>query len=78
MPLLDKPELEEACQLAWSFPGMSPPVQSYYIGCKKQGSELYLFWRDKQGGYWYEIKSGMAFKQEMLEAQKKGGRITSV
>lgn len=78
MPLLDKPELEEAYQLAQSFPDMSPPGQSYYIGCKKQGSELYLFWKDKQGRYWYETKSGMAFKREMLEAKKKGGRITSI
>lgn len=78
MPLLDRPELEEAYQLAQSFPDISPPGQSYYIGCKKQGGELYLFWKDKQGKYWYETKSGMAFKREMLEVKKKGGRITSI
>ena len=57
MVKVDKSELEEACQLARSFPDMSPPVQSYYIGCKKQGDELYLYWKDKQGRYWYETKS---------------------
>ncbi len=71
MVKVDKSELEEACQLARSFPDMSPPVQSYYIGCKKQGDELYLYWKDKQGRYWYETKSGMAFKQMMLETQKQ-------
>lgn len=68
---MDKQELEEAYRGARSFPDLTPPNKSYYIGCKKHGKDVYLFWRDESGNYWYETERGMAFKKEILNKQKK-------
>lgn len=68
---MDRLELEEAYEKAWSFPGLHPPENARYIGYQKSGTQKYLYWRDSRGNYWYDTERGMAFKKSMEEAQKK-------
>jgi len=68
---MDKLELEKVYKNARSFPDLAPPNRSYYIGCKKQGNDVYMFWKDESGNYWYETERGTAFKREIIDAQKK-------
>ena len=75
---MDMQELETAQEQARSFPDLLPPGQARYIGYLKHRTGRYLYWKDSEGKYWYETERGMAFKQEMDNAQKKkraSGRI---
>lgn len=71
---MDQWELDQASRDARSFPGLSPPAGSCYIGYQRRKSEKYLYWRDSRGNYWYETEGGMEFKRLMEQArkQKKG------
>lgn len=68
---MDRQELEEAYEKAWSFPGLHPPENARYIGYRKSGTQKYLYWRDSRGNYWYDTEGGMEFKKRMEEVQKK-------
>lgn len=71
---MDRSVLDEAYSEARSFQGLSPPQGAQYIGCQRRPSGLYLYWKDREGKYWYETDRGMEFKRQMEEAQKKEKR----
>lgn len=82
----DQAELERAEKDAWSFPGLSPPDQAaYYIGAIRKRrrtpeglcADVYRFWKDAEGKYWYDTDRGMAFKREMAAIQKKRKKASS-
>lgn len=70
---MDRQEIDRAYREAWSFPGLMPPDGACYIGCRKNRTGMYLFWKDQAGRYWYDTERGMAFKRSMEEVQKKNG-----
>lgn len=68
---MDQRELDRAKEDARSFPGLSPPSGSCYIGYRKGKSGKYLYWKDSRGNYWYETERGMEFKRLMEQAKKQ-------
>lgn len=68
---MDRQELETAHREARSFPGMHPPMGARYIGYRREHGEVYMYWKDSSGKYWYDSDLQITFKREMEEAQKK-------
>ncbi len=68
---MDMQELERAQERARSFPDLLPPNGARYIGYRLHRTGRYLYWKDSGGNYWFDTERGMAFKQEMEDAQKK-------
>lgn len=68
---MDQWELDQASREAWSFSGLLPPNGSHYIGCRKEKTGKYLYWKDSAGNYWYDTEMGLKFKKIMEQAQRK-------
>jgi hypothetical protein len=51
-------ELELAWKNAWSRQPQNPdPSELRYIGTITRGTREYIFYKDKQGNYWYDSKA---------------------
>lgn len=64
-------ELDEALKEARSFSGLTPPNNAEYIESVRRNGEIYHFYKDATGNYYYDTESGRAFEMEMQERRKK-------
>lgn len=67
----EKEVLEEARKDAWSFPGLTPPNNAVYIGAIETKEDVYFYYQDKEGNFYYDSQQMRCFELEMIEAQKK-------
>ncbi len=63
-------ELKEAREKAMSFPGLTPPAGSVYIGAVKMGNDTHFYYRCGEEYYW-DSESGRRIKREMEAAIKR-------
>ncbi|MGN0506662.1 MAG: hypothetical protein ACI4FZ_08880 [Lachnospiraceae bacterium] len=66
--------VETAKREARSFPGSKPPNNAYEIEREWRGDELWIYYRDPDGGYYYATASGLAFAKKMEEAGERRRR----
>ena len=64
-------ELELAQKNAYSFTGLKPPNDAWYIGSKEKSGDTYHYYKDAEGNYYYDSEKGRKFEEEMLLVQQK-------
>lgn len=67
----EKELLEQARKNAWSFPGLTPPNNAEYIGAIRAKEDIYFYYQDKGGNFYYDSQRMRCFELEIREAQKK-------
>ena len=63
-------DLEEAQQMAMSFPGVRPPNNAGYIGSIQGKTDQYNYFKDMNGNYWFDTDRQRAFESKMEEKLK--------
>lgn len=60
---------------ARSFSGLQPPFQAKEIGRRCIGNETYIYYQDKNGGFWYISKSQIEFEKYVQEQKRLSKRV---
>ena len=66
-----KEELSMAKENAVSFPGSVPPEETEEIGREEHFGVMFIYFKAKNGEYYYGTDRGMKFAREMEEKIKK-------
>lgn len=64
-------DFEMLSREARSFVGLQPPFQAKEIGRRCIGNEIYIYYRDVNGDFWYISGSQIAFEKYMQKLKKK-------
>ncbi len=67
----EKELLEEARSKAWSFSGLTPPNNAKYIGAIQKENDIYFYYQDKEGNFYYDSQQNRCFELAMKEAKRK-------
>lgn len=62
---------ETGIEEARSFPGLNPPNNAKEVARVTRHHGTYIYFRDKQGNYWYDSVEGLNFKRKMAEAEQR-------
>ena len=69
-------ELSEAKGNAWSIGAYNiPETPVEYLGSLKAERDIYHYYRDKNGMYFYKSEKSLRFDREMREAQERRKRM---
>ncbi len=73
-----KEELKAARENAWSIGAYNiPELPTEYLGSIDEKNDIYHYYRDKDGKYFFESERTLRFDREMREARKKRRRKIS-
>lgn len=70
--LRTKEELKETEGRAWSIGAYNIPEEPIkYLGSLAENNNIYHYYKDRGGNYYFETERGLKFDREMREAQKR-------
>lgn len=68
---MDKAMMQEIIEHAVSFPGLRPPAGAREQFREKRNGRTYIYYRDDEGGCFYDTEEGQKFKRKMAEAERQ-------
>lgn len=63
-------DLQHIRDNAMSFTGLRPPNNAKYIGQVKTSNNIFYYYKDDKGSFWFDTESGREFEKKMQAAQR--------